>query len=58
VTAWLGPGSIVILHDGCAWVRMDRSQTVAALERILTWADERGLRGVTVGELLGGASAG
>jgi hypothetical protein len=48
----------VILHDGCAWVRMDRSQTVAALERILSWADERGLRGVTVGELLDGASAG
>ena len=52
VTERLGAGSILILHDGCAWVRMDRSQTVAALDRILTWAGERGLRGVTVGELM------
>jgi peptidoglycan/xylan/chitin deacetylase (PgdA/CDA1 family) len=44
VTTRLGPGSILILHDGCAWVRMDRAQTVAALERILSWA-QRGGRG-------------
>jgi peptidoglycan/xylan/chitin deacetylase (PgdA/CDA1 family) len=52
VIARLRSGSILILHDGCAWVRVDRSQTVAALKRILTWADGQGLRGVTVGELL------
>jgi peptidoglycan/xylan/chitin deacetylase (PgdA/CDA1 family) len=57
VTSRLGAGSIVILHDGCAWVRMDRSQTVAALERILTWADAQGLRGVSVDGLLGGPLA-
>jgi peptidoglycan/xylan/chitin deacetylase (PgdA/CDA1 family) len=55
VTGRLGSGSILILHDGCAWVRMDRSQTVAALDRILSWAGERGLSGVTVGELMAAA---
>jgi peptidoglycan/xylan/chitin deacetylase (PgdA/CDA1 family) len=54
----LRAGSIVILHDGCAWVRMDRSQTVAALERILSWSERQGLRAVTVGELLGTRAAG
>ncbi len=49
----LTAGSIVILHDGCAWIRMDRSQTVAALENVLAWTDAHGLRGVSVGELLG-----
>jgi len=52
VCARLRAGSILILHDGSAWVRRDRSQTVAALDRILTWAAERGLRAVSVAELL------
>lgn len=52
VLARLTAGSIVILHDGSAWVRMDRSQTVAALDRILAWAAAQGLKGVSVGELL------
>jgi len=53
VVSRLTAGSIVILHDGCAWIRMDRSQTVAALERILTWSDAHGLTGVSVAGLLG-----
>jgi peptidoglycan-N-acetylglucosamine deacetylase len=44
-------GSILILHDGSAGFDCDRSQTVEALDRILTWAGERGWRGVSVGEL-------
>jgi peptidoglycan/xylan/chitin deacetylase (PgdA/CDA1 family) len=56
VIARLRAGSILILHDGCAWVAMDRSQTVAALERILTWAEAQGLRGVSVAELRAAAS--
>ena len=53
VVSRLTAGSIVILHDGCAWIRSDRSQTVGALDRILDWADTQGLRAVSVGELLG-----
>ena len=50
----LREGSIVILHDGSAWVPGDRSQTVRAVEIILAEAAEKGLRAVTVGELLDG----
>jgi peptidoglycan-N-acetylglucosamine deacetylase len=57
VTSRLVAGSILILHDGSAWMRMDRAQTVAALDRILTWADTQGLRGVSIDELLGGPLA-
>jgi peptidoglycan/xylan/chitin deacetylase (PgdA/CDA1 family) len=45
-------GSILILHDGSAWIDRDRSQTVEALDRILTVAAARGLAGVTVADLL------
>lgn len=47
-------GSILILHDGSAWIPGDRSQTVQAVEIILAEAAEQGLRAVTVGELLDG----
>lgn len=43
------PGSIILLHDGGG----DRSQTVAALPRIIGTLRERGYRMVTVSRLLG-----
>lgn len=43
------PGSIVLLHDD----RRGLEQTVTAVERILRRLDERGLRCVTVSELIG-----
>jgi len=43
------PGSIVLLHDD----RRALEETVTAVERILATLDERGLRCVTVSELLG-----
>jgi len=46
-------GSILILHDGSAWSNGDRAQTIEAVDRILGWAGARGLRAVTVAELLG-----
>jgi peptidoglycan/xylan/chitin deacetylase (PgdA/CDA1 family) len=46
-------GSIVILHDGSPIGEPDRSQTVAALDPILAAAERRGLRSVTVRELVG-----
>lgn len=52
VLARLRGGSILILHDGSAWRDRDRSQTVAALELILSRAAARGLRAVTVADLL------
>lgn len=48
----LAPGSILILHDGSPWGEADRSQTVAALGLILNHMTTRGLRGVSVAELL------
>jgi peptidoglycan/xylan/chitin deacetylase (PgdA/CDA1 family) len=44
----LAPGTIVILHDGIP----DPSRSLAALEGILEAGEEKGLRFVTVGELL------
>lgn len=44
----LGPGTIVVLHDAGG----DRSNTVAALEGILEAGRARGLRFVTVSELM------
>jgi peptidoglycan/xylan/chitin deacetylase (PgdA/CDA1 family) len=44
----LGPGAIVILHDGIA----DPSRTLAALDDILVAGERKGLRFVPVGELL------
>lgn len=49
VVAAARPGSIVLLHDE----RRAREQTVAATERILATLGARGLRFVTVSELLG-----
>jgi peptidoglycan/xylan/chitin deacetylase (PgdA/CDA1 family) len=46
-------GSIVILHDGSPFGEADRGQTIAALDEILIRAAARGLRSVTIGELLG-----
>jgi peptidoglycan/xylan/chitin deacetylase (PgdA/CDA1 family) len=43
------PGSIVLMHDGGG----DRSQTVAALPRIIHTLRERGYRFATVSHLLG-----
>jgi peptidoglycan/xylan/chitin deacetylase (PgdA/CDA1 family) len=48
VTKNLAPGVIIILHDGIA----DPSRTVAALDSILTAGEGKGLRFVTVGDLL------
>jgi peptidoglycan/xylan/chitin deacetylase (PgdA/CDA1 family) len=50
----LRQGSILILHDGSPLGSQDRSQTVDALETILTKTAQVGLRAVTVGELLAG----
>lgn len=44
----LRPGTIVVLHDAGG----NRSKTVAALEGILAEANKKGLRSVTVSELL------
>jgi peptidoglycan-N-acetylglucosamine deacetylase len=48
VTKNLAPGVIVILHDGIA----DPSKMVAALGSILAAGERKGLRFVTVGDLL------
>lgn len=51
----LTAGSILILHDGSPLGEPDRSQTVEALDGILRTMTERGLRGVSVAELLDAA---
>lgn len=48
-------GSILILHDASSLPGSDRHQTVEALERILGAAASRGLRAVTVADLLAAA---
>jgi peptidoglycan/xylan/chitin deacetylase (PgdA/CDA1 family) len=53
VLARLRPGSILILHDSSPWGEPSRARTIAAVERILTHAAERGWRAVSVGELVG-----
>lgn len=50
----LAPGVIVILHDGIA----DPSRSIAALDDILVAGKRKGLRFVTVGELLAVAGRG
>lgn len=55
VLARLTGGSILILHDGSPLPHADRSRTVAALGIILDAATARGLRTVTVRNLLGQA---
>lgn len=57
VLARLTGGSILILHDGGVLGAADRSQTVEALGVILEEMTRRGLRGVTVGDLVGGVPA-
>lgn len=52
VLARLRGGSILILHDGSPLPFADRRQTVTALESILDDAAARGLRAVTVRDLL------
>lgn len=48
----LEPGDIILLHDGMTvYLGGDRSQTVAALPRILDGIQARGLRCVTLSEL-------
>ena len=46
------PGSIVILHDGVAFGRSDRSQSVDAVELMVEHLQERSYRVGTVGHLL------
>ncbi len=55
VLARLAPGSILILHDGGPLGEPDRNQTVEALELILRHMQSRGLRAVSVTELLAAA---
>ena len=57
VQARLRAGSILILHDGSAWVGRDRSQTIEAVDTLLAWAAARGLRAVSVRELLSASGA-
>lgn len=52
--ARLAPGRIVILHDGSSRGR-SRAHTVRALPEILAQLEARGLRGVSVRELLAAA---
>jgi len=56
VTARLGAGSILILHDGSPIGDPDRRQTIAALDPIMDHAAAAGLAAVTVGELLEGGT--
>ena len=46
------PGSIIIMHDGGSWGKIDRSQSVAAVPIIIKSLREIGYRFVTVSELL------
>jgi peptidoglycan/xylan/chitin deacetylase (PgdA/CDA1 family) len=49
----LVPGSIVILHDGGWRDGVDRSQTIAATERLIDHLEERKYRLQTLSELVG-----
>jgi peptidoglycan-N-acetylglucosamine deacetylase len=49
----LEPGAIVILHDSSALWDPDRGATVSAVDMILKEAAARGLRSVSVAELVG-----
>ena len=53
----LEPGSIVILHDSSALGDLDRGLTVAATDAILAVAMARGLRSVSIAELVSGIVA-
>lgn len=54
LTQMLEPGRIAILHDG----RQDRQRTVDVLPHVLAEASARGLRAVTVSDLLASARPG
>jgi peptidoglycan/xylan/chitin deacetylase (PgdA/CDA1 family) len=58
VLARLCGGSIVILHDGSPFGGADRSQTIDALDRILSHATRVGLRAVTVADLVTAPASG
>jgi peptidoglycan/xylan/chitin deacetylase (PgdA/CDA1 family) len=49
----LAPGTIVILHDGIA----NPKRSIAALPGILAAGREKGLRFVSIGELMGRSGA-
>ena len=53
--AGLRPGSILILHEASGYGDLDRSQTLAAVDRILAVTAERGWRAVAVGALIDAA---
>lgn len=53
--ARVAPGSILILHDASVFGDASRSPTIEAVERIVSETSRRGLRAVTVAELVGGA---
>jgi len=50
--ARLRPGSIVILHDSSVFGDASRAPTIEAVERILIAAEARGLRSVSIEELV------
>ena len=49
----LQPGAVVVLHEG----RTDRAAVVPLLDRLLTSAQERGFRALTLSELVRDAGA-
>ena len=46
------PGSIIIMHDGGTWGKIDRSQSVKAVPIIIESLREKGYRFVTVSDLI------
>ena len=46
------PGSIIIMHDGGTWGKIDRSQSVAAVPIIIESLREKGYRFLTVSDLI------
>ncbi len=52
VLARLGSGDVLILHDSSPFFDFDRSATIAAVDAILDATTARGLRSVTLSELL------
>jgi peptidoglycan/xylan/chitin deacetylase (PgdA/CDA1 family) len=55
--ARIDAGSILILHDASVFGDASRTPTIEAVEQIVTETSRRGLRAVTVAELVSGASA-
>jgi len=46
------PGSIIIMHDGGTWGKVDRSQTIGAVPLVIDELRENGYEFLTVTELL------